>query len=192
MELSLFLIILCMYGTSTVSIMPELKHNVLQFGYGVNFRYEGMLSHSFDRFYVVTKIERPKVSDLNLTLFQFDYNCSHVVNIEKGTRFKIPSTIKEMFDVYCKNIIPYMYLYKHQVEYYEKTVYEILEKDIGLILPKFEDREKNIKQKRQIISALISGFIGLAYEGISSFLQYKQQKALQQAMHTMNKRASIE
>ena len=52
-----------------------------------------------------------------------------------------------------------MYLYKHQVEYYEKIVYDILEKDIGLILPKFEDREKNIKQrcqKRQIISVLIS------------------------------------
>ena len=77
-----------------------------------------------------------------------------------------------MFDVYCKNIIPYMYLYKHQVEYYKKTVYDILEKDIGLILPRFEDREKNKNQrcqKRQIISALISGFIGLAFEGISSF-----------------------
>ena len=181
-----------MYGTSAVSIMPELKCNILTFGYGVNFRYEGMLSHSFDRFYVVTKIEIPKVLDLNLTLFQFDYNCSHVVNIEKGTRFKILSTIKGMFDVYCKNIIPYMYLYKHQVEYYEKMVYEILEKDIGLILPKFEDREKNVEQKRQIISALISGFIGLAYEGISRFLQHKREKALQQAMHTMDKRASIE
>ena len=107
----------------------------------MNFRYEGMLLHSFDRIYIVTKIEITKISDLNLTLFQFDYNCSHVVNIEKGTRFKILSTIKEMFDVYCKNIIPYIYLYKYQVEYYEKTVYEILEKDIGLILPKFEDRE---------------------------------------------------
>ena len=176
MELSLTLIILCMYNTSAVSIMPELKCNVLRFGYGVNFRYESMLLHSFDRFYVVTKIEIPKVLDLNLTLFQFDYNCSHVVNIEKGTRFKMLSTIKEMFDVYCKNIIPYMYLYKHQVEYYEKMVYEILGKDIGLILPNFKDREKNVKQKRQkrqIISALISGFIGLAYEGILSFLQYK-------------------
>ena len=162
-----------MYGTSAVSIMPELKCNVLRFGYGVNFRYEGMLSHSFDRFYVITKIEIPKVSDLNLTLFQFNYNCSHVVNIEKGMKFTIPSTIKEMFSVYCKNIIPYMYLYKHQVEYYEKMVYEILEKDIGLILPKFENREKNVKpkrQKRQIILSLISGFIGMAYEGISSFL----------------------
>ena len=81
-----------------------------------------------------------------------------------------------MFEVYCKNIIPCMYSYKHQVEYYEKMVYEILEKDIGLILPKFEDREKNVKQerqKRQIISASISRFIGLAYEGISSFLQHK-------------------
>ena len=55
-------------------------------------------------------------------------------------------------------------------------VYEILEKDIGMILPKFEDRGQNVKlkrQKRQIISALISRFIGLAYEGISSFLQHK-------------------
>ena len=175
MEFLLLLIVL-VCGTSAVSIMPELKHNLLRFGYGVNFRYEGMLSHSFDSFYVVTKIEIPKVSHLNLTLFQFDYNCSHVVNTEKGTNFKIPSTIKKMFNVYCKNIIPYMYLYKHQVEYYEKTVYNILEKDIGLILPRFENIEMKVNQKhlkRQIISALISGFIGLAFEGISRFLQHK-------------------
>ena len=190
----LLILITLVCGTSTASIMPELKHNVLRFGYGVNFRYEGMLSHSFDRFYVVTRIEIPKVLDLNLTLFQFDYNCSHVVNIEKDTNFKVPSTIKDMFNVYCKNIIPYMYLYKHQVEYYEKTVYDILEKDIGLILPKFENKETNVHpkcQKRQIISALLR-FIGLAFEGISSFLQHKQERALQQAMHTMNKRVNIE
>ena len=135
-----------------------------------------MLAHLFDRFYVGTRIEIPKVSDLNLTLFQFDYNCSHIINIEKDTSFKVPSTIKDMFKVYCKNIIPYMYLYKHQVEYYEKMVYDILEKDIGLILPKFENKETNAHpkcQKRQIISALISEFIGLAFEGISSFLQHK-------------------
>ena len=146
MAISLFLInLVC--GTSAVSIMPELKHNVLRFGYRVNFRYEGMLAHSFDTFYVVTRIEIPKVSDLNLTLFQFDYNCSHMTNIEKDTSFKVPSTIKDMFKVYCKNIILYMYLYKHQVEYYEKMVYDILEKDIGLILPKFEDKETNVHPK---------------------------------------------
>ena len=173
---SLLILIALVCGTFSVSIMPELKHKVLRFGYGVNFRYEGMLSHSFDRFYVVTRIKIPKVLDINLTLFQFDYNCSHVVNIEKDTNFKVPSTIKYMFNVYCKNIITYMYLYKHKVEYYEKMVYDILEKDIGLILPKYENKETNVHpkhQKRQIISALISGFIGLAFEGISSFLQHK-------------------
>ena len=191
----LLLLSILVYSTSTVSIMPELKQNVLRFGYGVNFRYEGMLAHLFDRFYVVTRMEIPKVSDLNLTMFQFDYNCSHVTHIEKDTKFKIPSTIKDMFNVYCRNIIPYMYLYKHQVEYYEKTVYNILEKDIGMILPKFGNTENNLQSKcpkRQIISALISGFIGLAFEGISSYLQHKRQKALQQAMHTMNKRSNIE
>ena len=39
---------------------------------------------------------------------------------------------------------------------------------------------------------MISGFIGLAYEGISSFLQHKREKALQQAMHTVSKKISIE
>ena len=183
MAIILFLLLSALvFGTTAVSIMPELKQNVLRFGYRVNFRYEGMLVHSFDRFYVVTRIEIPKVSDLNLTVFQFDYNCRYVAHIEKDTKFKIPSTIKDMFKVYCTNIIPYMYLYKHQVEYYEKTVYNILEKDIGLILPKFGNTVTNEQlecPKSQIISALISGFIGLAFEGILSYLQHKQQKALQ-------------
>ena len=64
-----------------------------------------------------------------------------------------------------------------------------------MILPTFGNTESNIQSKhpkRQIISALISRFIGLAFEGISSYLQHKQQKALQQAMHTMNERINIE
>ena len=44
----LLLLVTLVCGTSAVSIMPELKHNILRFGYGVNFRYEGMLAHSFD------------------------------------------------------------------------------------------------------------------------------------------------
>ena len=136
--------------TSAVSIMPALKQNVLRFGYGVNFRYEGMLAHSFDRFYVLTKVELPKVSDLNLIMFQFDYNCSHVANIERiviGFKFKVTNTILNIFRMYCRNLILYMYLYKHQVEYYEKTVYNILEKDIGMILPKFSNTESNMLSK---------------------------------------------
>ena len=36
-----------------IEIRPELHRNILNFGYGINYKYEGMLAHSFDRFYVV-------------------------------------------------------------------------------------------------------------------------------------------
>ena len=36
-----------------------------------------MLSHSFDRFYIVTKFELPKTKDLRLATFKFDFECSY-------------------------------------------------------------------------------------------------------------------
>ena len=48
------------------NIIPELRKNVLNFGYGANFKYEGMLAHSFDGFYVFTKFEIPKIEGLKL------------------------------------------------------------------------------------------------------------------------------
>ena len=71
-----------MHKDLAIDTKPELKKNVLNFGYGVNFKYEGMLSHSFDRFYVVTKFEMPKVQDLRFTTFSFDLTCNHL-NIAK-------------------------------------------------------------------------------------------------------------
>ena len=58
----------CVCGYTTIEIMPQLKKNILKFGYGINYKYEGMLSHSFDRFYVVTIFELLKVEDLKLTM----------------------------------------------------------------------------------------------------------------------------
>ena len=63
------------YDCSAVDIMPKLKKNILNFGYGVNFKYEGMLSHSFDRFYIVTKFELPKMTDLKFTTFGTSWVC---------------------------------------------------------------------------------------------------------------------
>ena len=45
-----------------------------------------------------------------------------------------------------------------------------------MILPKFGNTENNVQSncpRRQIISVLISGFIGLPFEGILSYLQHK-------------------
>ena len=39
--------------SASIEIRPELQRNILNFGYGINYKYEGMLAHSFDRFCVV-------------------------------------------------------------------------------------------------------------------------------------------
>ena len=69
--------LISVYNCSEMDIMPQLKKNTLNFGYGVNFKYEGMLSHSFDRFYIVTKFELSKTQDLKLSIFGFDFECSY-------------------------------------------------------------------------------------------------------------------
>ena len=60
--------------------MPEFKKNALNFGYSTNFKYQGMLTHSFDRFYVVTKFEMPNIDDLKLPTFTFDFACTHLMS----------------------------------------------------------------------------------------------------------------
>ena len=55
------LILICEYSVMDIDLgTVELPNNVLKFGYGINYKYIGKVSHSFDRFYVVTKFELPK------------------------------------------------------------------------------------------------------------------------------------
>ena len=42
----IFISCICKY--SSLDIMPELKRNILNFGYGINLKYGGMLSYLFD------------------------------------------------------------------------------------------------------------------------------------------------
>ena len=59
--------------------MPELKRNILNFGYRINFKYKGMLSHLFDRFYVFTKFILPTIDDLKYSPDDFDSECSYLM-----------------------------------------------------------------------------------------------------------------
>ena len=52
---------------SSVEIRPELQKNILKFCYIINYKSEGMLAHSFDRFYVVTKFILPTLDELKLS-----------------------------------------------------------------------------------------------------------------------------
>ena len=138
--LFLFLVFGCVHEGLLVDIMPELKQNILNFGYGVNFKYEGMLLHSFDRFYVVTKFELPRVEDLHLMTIQFDSTCNYF-DMGKG-RKNYPTNYIPILVTYCQKIVPFLKFYQKQVAYYKCTAYEILTKEISLILPTFlKDKE---------------------------------------------------
>ena len=72
------ILVLSLCKAFMIDVMSELKKNVLNFGYGANFKYKGMLTHSFDRFDVVAKYEIPKVENLQFTTFTFDLTCNHL------------------------------------------------------------------------------------------------------------------
>ena len=72
----LFCIIVIVYKGASIEIRPKLQRNILNFGYGINYKYEGMLAHSFDRFYVVTKFMLPTIGDLKFSKLGL-YMCLH-------------------------------------------------------------------------------------------------------------------
>ena len=163
-------------------MMPELKKDVLYFGYGVNFKYEGMLTHSFDRFYVVAKYEIPKVEHLQFTTFVFALMCNHL-NIPKKSYLL-------RYIKHCRRIAPYVKFYKQQIDYYNWTAYNLLQNKIGLILPNFNNRKKRFLTT--IMGTIATKVTGLVFEGMSSFLHHKIHNALQKAVNILNFKTNID
>ena len=176
MKSFLFICILCHFFLSTsINIKPELRKNILNFGYGSNYKYEGMLMHYFDRFYVVTKFMLPLLGDLKLSDINYDNTCAYLDNRNAQNT----ETQKYMLDLktFCKKMEPFVAYYKRLMKSYNNTVNNILEKEINLLLLQIPRA-----QIHGIIIMLVSSFIGLAYEGISSFLHNKRNKALQKQL----------
>ena len=174
-----------LYMSVSIEIRPELQRNILNFGYGINYKYEGMLVHSFDRFYVVTKFMLPTIEDLKFSKLDFDYTCAYM---EKEYAPNTDSR-KYMLELraYCNKVKPFVTYYNKLINSYNNTAHNILEKEIKLLLPQVSKR-----QKCGIITTVVSSFIGLGYEGISSFLQHKRNNVLHKAVNAMNNKANIQ
>ena len=61
-----------------IKFNPELQRNILSFQYGINYKYEGMLTHSFDRFYIITKFILSSIGDIKFSNLKFDYSCLYM------------------------------------------------------------------------------------------------------------------
>ena len=81
MQFYLYSIFVCYFHWSTsTKIKPELKKNILNFGYGISYKYEGMLEHPFDRFYVITKFILPSIEELDFSTLNYDNTCAYLDN----------------------------------------------------------------------------------------------------------------
>ena len=114
------ILVYCVCECTSVGISPELKKNILNFGYRINFKYERMLSHSFDRFYVVTILVLLMVKDLKISTIDFCSNCSYlgvVLNKNKFLTQYIPN-IKN----FCKKIVPFTHFTRENLHIITKQL----------------------------------------------------------------------
>ena len=134
----------CVCTYTSVEIMPECKKNISNFGYGINFKYEGMLLHSFDRFYVVITFIVPSVNDLKFSIINSNKRCDY---LQKKNRWN--QNAKEYISdlmVYCKWIVPFVHYYKEQISSFNCTAHNILTNKIFLILPNLLKGRKEKKR----------------------------------------------
>ena len=124
------------------------------------------------------------MEDLKFSNLNFDHSYIYV-NKEYMPNTDSSKYLAEL-KTYWNKIKPFVSHYSKLIKSYNATVYNILANEIRLLLPHVS------KQKHGLVSTLVSGFIGLAYEGISSFLQRKQEDALQKAMIAMNNEVNFQ
>ena len=166
-----------------IKFNPELK-NILNFGYGINYKYEGMLMHSSDRFYIITKFILPLIGGIRFSHLTFDDSCSYM-NKEYVSNMDSSKYLKEL-KMYCNKLKPFISYYSKLIKSYNSTVYDLLENKIKPLLP------NKLRHKCGLVTTLVSGFICLGYEGISSFLQRKWDNALKRAVLAMDNKINTQ
>ena len=129
--LFIFVQFYCVYRYASIKLKPELKRNISNFGYGINYKYEGKLAHSIDRFCVVTKFILTSIGDVDFSKLNYDSTCTYL----DDRSIHDVDTKKCLLDllVFCKRIESYVTYYKRQIKTYNNTTYNILKNEIDLI-----------------------------------------------------------
>ena len=127
----------------------------------------------FGRFYVVTKFMLPTIGDIKSSRLNYNHTCAYM------KKENAPNTDSRKYLIelrtYCNKIKPFVSYYSKLMDSCNKAVHNSLQNEIRLLL---------------LIT--VSSFIGLAYEGISSFLQCKCKNALHKAVNAMNDQVNIQ
>ena len=100
-----FLILICVWRCTKIEINLgdiEFQKNILKFGYSINYKYVCTISHSFDRFYVVTNFQLSNVQDLQFMTIPYGKGCNHLEEAKSKGRYSL-GLIEEVKE-YCVKI----------------------------------------------------------------------------------------
>ena len=128
MELYTFLLLIILAVCDSIKFNPELQRNILEFGYDINYKYEGMLAHSFDRFYIATKFMLLSVKDVKFSNLNFDQSCAYM-NKNYALNTDSSKYLSEL-KMYCNKIKPFVSYYSKLISSYNTTVHNILINEI--------------------------------------------------------------
>ena len=111
-------------------VNPDLYRNQLHFGYGINYKYNGLLYHNLDRVWVVHRIVIPKLEDLEkFPSFPDKINChppgrGHVLgHTEVLNRKMLAGRICEMTE-------PHIQLLRRRAAYHKGQVVKLIKEDL--------------------------------------------------------------
>ena len=104
MKLFVFLLFVILAIGVSIKINLELQKNILKFGYSINYKYEGTLAHSFDRFYIIVKFMLPSMGDLKFSNLNSDHSCPYMK--KKYTPKTDSSKYLAELKTYCNKIKP--------------------------------------------------------------------------------------
>ena len=124
MKLHISLLLIILVVGDSIKFNPELKRNILKFGYGINYKYEGTLTHSFNRFYIVTKFILLSVKDIKFSNLNFDESCTYMN--KRYALHKDSSKYLSELQMYCNKIKPFVSYYSKLITSFNTTVHNIL------------------------------------------------------------------
>ena len=153
------LVTLCVGDLGVIGVQPDFSlgndigRNKLNFGYGVNFKYNGEIHNNLDRVWVVQRFNLPKGLTSYFTGMKFGLNCEYS-NLrpqynDKAEAIDSLSRISFIKDV-CRQTRPMLAQLEKVAYFYQKTIERLVNGDIPNALHKLpvveEIRYKRSKQ----------------------------------------------
>ena len=173
---------------STSSGFP--KANFLQFPYGTNFKYNGLVHHQVDRLWVVAKLPIPNINQIKFPVAELNLNCEHII-AEESKILKIRyrdsdkpmhlANIKHMKEVCMTSQPLYKWLQKKEQQY-QSIIENLIEKELLQLTPQVKMVSQRNKRFLGALIPTVAGLVSIAVEHINGYMQRKRDRAIKHSI----------